>query len=42
MEEEEPSGKELKKDLKTIRSEIEDLSEILNEILRYANPKKSI
>ncbi len=39
MEEEEPNGKELKKDLKTIRSEIEDLSEILNEILRYANPK---
>ena len=39
MEEDEPKGEELKEDLTTIRTEIEDLSEILNEILKYANPK---
>ncbi|MAJ45040.1 MAG: hypothetical protein CMF96_09905 [Candidatus Marinimicrobia bacterium] len=39
MEEEEPKGKELKRDLSIIRTEIKDLSEILNEILKYANPK---
>ena len=39
MEEDEPKGDELKEDLTTIRTEIEDLSEILNEILKYANPK---
>jgi len=44
MEEDEPAGDELKNDLKTIRDEIEDLTEILNEILKYANPinQKSI
>ena len=39
MEEEEPKSDKLKKDLITIRNEIEDLSEILNQILKYANPK---
>jgi len=39
MEEDIPEGKKLKKDLNTIRSEIEDLTDILNEILNYANPK---
>ena len=40
MEEDEPKGKELKNDLKTIRNEIEDLTDILNEILLYAHPNK--
>jgi signal transduction histidine kinase len=40
MEEDEPTGDDLKNDLKTIRNEIEDLTDILNEILLYASPNK--
>ena len=39
MEEDQPSGDDLKENLNTIRTEIEDLTDILNEILFYASPK---